>query len=399
MNCRSCGSANIKDVMSLGDQYLSDFIDPSEGKPPKFPLNLVVCKNCALVQLRETTPAEKLYTPRYGYKSGISETIKADLRDVVRQVFRRMEVKDGEVVLDIGANDGTLLSNYEGAFRVAFEPIKKLADEISKEGRAECVFNHFFSADIYNKVINKRAKVITAISMFYDLDDPNAFVRDLANVLHPDGLLVIQQNYLVSMMKNKAFDNICHEHIEYYSLTSLEKLLNRHGLEVVDVETNDINGGSFRTYIKHMDNVKKMRYMERRLKLDNDWTYYLFALQVKHVKNELKSFIEKVVKEGKKVYLLGASTRGNTLLQYVGLDHTLIGKCIERNTEKFGKVIASTGIPIVSEEEGRADKPDYMLVLPYFFRDQIIKREEAYLKSGGKLIFPLPEFSVVSYED
>lgn len=394
MKCRSCFSDNIKDVMSLGEQYLSDFIDENDPKPPKFPLNLVMCKECMLVQLRETTPASELYTPHYGYRSGISETIKADLRDVVRQVFNRMEVKDGEVVVDIGANDGTLLANYEGAYRVAFEPVKKLADEIIKEKRAEAVFNDFFKADSYNQALNKKAKVITAISMFYDLDDPNTFVHDLADVLHPEGLLVIQQNYLVSMMKNRAYDNICHEHVEYYSLTSLEKLLNRHGLEVVDVEENSINGGSFRTYVKHMDNVKRMRYKERKLKLDNEWTYHLFALQVKHVRHELKAFIEKVVSEGKKVYLLGASTRGNTLLQYCGLDNKLIGKCIERNKEKFGKVIASTGIPIVSEEEGRADKPEYMLVLPYFFKDQIKKREAEYVKQGGALIFPLPTLEV-----
>ncbi len=394
MKCRSCNSENIKDVMSLGEQYLSDFTSKGDPKPPKYPLNLVMCKDCTLVQLRETTPATELYTPRYGYKSGISETIKADLRDVVRQVFKRIDVKDGEVVVDIGANDGTLLANYEGAYRVGFEPVKKFADEIIEKGRAEAVFNDFFKADSYNQTFNKKAKVITAISMFYDLDDPNTFVHDLADVLDPQGLLVIQQNYLVSMMKNKAYDNICHEHVEYYSLTSLEKLLNRHGLEVVDVEENSINGGSFRTYVKHMDNVKRMRYKERQLKLDNEWTYYLFALQVKHVRHELKTFIEKVVGEGKKVYLLGASTRGNTLLQYCGLDNKLIGKCIERNTEKFGKVIASTGIPIVSEEEGRKDKPEYMLVLPYFFRDQIAQREAEYVKQGGKLIFPLPKLEI-----
>lgn len=394
-NCRSCQSDKLTDVLSLGDQYLSDFVDKNDPKPPQFPLNLVMCKECTLIQLRETTPASELYTPRYGYKSGISQTIKDDLRDVVRQVFKRMEVKDGEVVVDIGANDGTLLSNYEGAFRVAFEPVEKFAKEITEKNRAEVVLNHFFSSDIYNKVLNKKAKVITAISMFYDLDDPNTFVKGLAEILAPDGLLVIQQNYLVGMLKNKAYDNICHEHVEYYSLTSLEKLLNRHGLEVVDVETNSINGGSFRTYVKHMDNVKKMRYMERKLKLDNPWTYYLFAIQVKQMKTKLHAFIQKVVSEGKKVYVLGASTRGNTLLQYCGLDKTLISKAIERNPEKFGKKIASVDIPIVSEEEGRKEKPDYMLVLPYFFRDEIIKREEEYLKGGGHLIFPMPTFEIV----
>jgi len=395
VNCRSCGSEKIVDVLSLGNQYLSDFLLEGDLKPPQYPLNVVMCKECTLVQLRETTPQNALYTPRYGYKSGISQTIKDDLRDVVSQVFQRMELKPNDVVVDIGANDGTLLSNYNGLLRVAFEPIKKFADQIVKDCTAELVFNDFFGAKRYYDVINLKAKVITAISMFYDLDDPNSFVRDLARILDPKGLLVIQQNYLVGMLKNKAFDNICHEHVEYYSLTSLEKLLNNHGLEVVDVTQNSINGGSFRTYIKHMDNVRKMRYEERKLKLDNQWTYYLFALQVKHVKHEIKSFIEKVVKEGKKVYVLGASTRGNTLLQYCGLNNTLITKAIERNPEKFGKKIASLDIPIVSEEEGRKEKPDYLLVLPYFFKEEIVKREEEYLKGGGHLIFPLPKLEII----
>jgi len=394
-NCRSCGSSKLQDILSLGNLGLSDFVNMNDIQSERHPLDLILCKECSLLQLKETTPPSDLYTNRYGYRSGISNTIKVDLKSIVEQACKRVDLQEHDIVVDIGANDGTLLSNYQGVHRVAFEPVKKFAEEMLKEKRAELVINDYFGATKYNELFQDRAKVITAISMFYDLDDPNAFVQDLANVLDQDGLLIIQQNYLVGMLKQHAFDNIVHEHLEYYSLTSLEKLLHRHGLEVIDVEINDINGGSFRTYVKHMSNLKKMRYMERKMKLDTQWTYMLFALEVQRIKRKLLTFIKKVVADGKTVYTLGASTRGNTLLQYCELDHTLITAAMERNPEKCGKKIGSLGIPIVSEEEARKKKPDYFLVLPWFFKSEVIIREAEYLKAGGHLIIPLPKFEVI----
>ena len=241
----------------------------------------------------------------------------------------------------------------------------------------------------------KKAKLIFSISMFYDLSDPNKFVSDIVRVLDNDGIWVIQQNYVGSMLSQMAFDNICHEHLEYYSLASLEKLLNRHGLEVFDVQMSDINGGSFRTFVRHMDNVKKLRIMERKMKLDNQWTYLLFAMKVKGVKQKLYTFIKERVDEGKKIYLYGASTRAGTILQYCGLDKTLITAAVERNPEKWGKNIASVGIPIISEEQARKEKPNFMLIGPWFFKDEIVRREKEYLDAGGHLIFPLPKMEVL----
>ena len=377
----------------MGDVYLSDFINPEDPKPPKFPLNLVLCKDCTLVQLKETTPSDQLYTPRYGYRSGISNTMKAELKDIVECSIKMVHLVKGDMVTDIGSNDGFLLSCYpKDLLTIGVEPIKKLAEESAKVCTA--CYNGFFSYKPFFEYAPQKAKIITAISMFYDLEDPNAFVSDVAQLLHEDGVFVIQQNYLVNMIKNRAFDNIVHEHLEYYSLTSLEPLLNRHGLEVVDVMTDSTNGGSFRTYVKH-SHVQKMRDEEKKLHLDSQYGYLLFEMAIKEIKENLFNLIKGLVKNGKTVYVLGASTRGNTLLQYCGLDNTLIKGAMERNPEKWGKKIASVDIPIVSEEEARKVHPDYFLCLPWFFKSELIKREEEYLKSGGHLIFPLPKVEVI----
>lgn len=393
-NCRSCGSDKLQEILDLGDVYLSDFVDRGE-KIDKYPLDLILCKECTLVQLTHTTPSNKLYNDHYGYRSGINATMREELSNIVKETIKRVDLKKDDVVVDIGANDGTLLSNYTGVYRVGFEPVPKLS--FMCESHAEKVVNDFFNKKSYGDL--PKAKIITAISMFYDLDDPNTFVSDMVELLAPDGIIVIQQNYLVGMLRRNAFDNIVHEHLEYYTLTSLEKLLNKHGLEVFDVETNETNGGSFRTYVRHMDPVKKMRLAERKMKLDNEWTYYLFALEVKQACKKLHDFIEKESKAGKKTYVYGASTRGNTLLQAAKLTRDLIPFAVERNPEKWNKYIASLGIPIISEEQARVERPEYMLVLPWFFRDEIVKRENKYIEEGGKLIFPLPKFEVVEREN
>lgn len=395
MKCRSCHSENIKEILSLGQQYLSDFVEPNDPKPPQYPLDLVLCKDCTLVQLKESTPSEALYTPRYGYRSGINQMMVKELHSIVDESAKRVQLMDGDMVVDLGCNDGTLLSNYPiNVLRVGVEPIKKLADMALP--KSNYIINNFFHIKYFNEFFpEKKAKIITAISMFYDLENPNEFVDHLAQLLDPDGILVIQQNYLVGMLQQMAFDNICHEHIEYYTLTSLEKLLNRHGLEVVDVVLNETNGGSFRVYVKHMSMVKKMRYMERRMNLGNEFTYMLYAMKVKKIKDKLHNFIKEEVEKGKKVYVYGASTRGSVLLQACGLDSKLITAAVERNEEKWGKVYGGMGIPIISEEQARMEKPDFMIVLPWFFKEEIVKREEEYLKQGGHLIFPLPQFEVL----
>ena len=399
--CRSCNSKNLIEIISLGNQYLSDFLKTNR-KPKAFPLKIVVCKKCFLVQLEHTTPQKFLYTERYGYKSGINQTMKDELEGIVEKALQKIKIVNKDtMVVDIGANDGTLLKNYpKKIFSVGVEPIEKFAKEAKKYTNK--VVNDYFTYEAFAKVVkNKKADVVTAISCFYDMEEPNEFVEDVKKIMKDDGVFIIQQNYLVGMLKQNAFDNIVHEHLEYYSLFSLNNLLEKHGMEVFDVEERTLNGGSFRTYIafkgKHKKTkaVLKMERSEKRLKLNNKKIYLDFAKRIKDNKENVLNFIKKQNGLGKLVYLYGASTRGNTLLQYFKLNNKLITKAVERNPEKWGKIIASVGIPIISEEEARKDKPDYMLVLPWFFKEEFLQREKKYLENGGHFIFPLPKLNVI----
>jgi SAM-dependent methyltransferase len=398
--CRSCGSKNLINILSLGKQYLSDFTKKSV-KQKSFPLNIVLCKKCSLVQLDFTTPAKYLYTERYGYRSGINQTMRDELSGIAKEALKKVKNKKGNIVaIDIGANDGTLIANYpKNVYKIAVEPIKKLAKEAGK--KSDVVVNDFFAyKPVHKKIKDLKADIITAISCFYDMEEPNIFVEDIVKLLKDDGVFIIQQNYLVQMLKQNAFDNIVHEHLEYYSLLSLNNLLNRHGLEVFDVEIRDLNGGSFKTYISFKGkrritkSVEKMMKQEKKLKLDNKKVYIDFAKRIEKNKEKIVKFINKEVKKGKTIYLYGASTRGNTLLQYFELNNKLIKYAVERNPEKWGKIITSVNIPIVSEEQARKEKPDYMLVLPWFFKKEFLKREKAYLKHGH-FIFPLPKIEVI----
>jgi len=418
-SCRSCGEESLFDLLSLGDMCPVGFVENSEKKVVvKVPLTLCLCSNCRLVQLRHTTNPDLLYREWYGYRSGVNERMVADLELITKSAETIVKLKPGDIVLDIGCNDGTLLSKYSNRdiIRVGFDParnVARYAPEVLGEFGVKNykIFFDFFSRLPFQKYFgDKKAKAVTAISMFYDLDDPNGFLENVKIVLHPEGFLIIQQNYLVEMLRQCAFDNICHEHLVYHSLSSLSKLLEKHGLEIFDVTTSEINGGSFRTYVRHKDsNVTVNGGKERvRLMLKNEKNIGLLAEDVKVYerfiqkvqKNTkvLREFVEREVKQGKKIYIYAASTRGNTILQFVGLDSKLITAAAERNPDKWGRRIVGTNIPIVSESEARVSHPDYFLVLPWFLRDSFIKREKKYLESGGKMIFPLPEVEVVGME-
>ncbi len=399
--CRSCKSKNVVDIISLGKSYLSDFVKDNT-KPPRYPLSLVMCKNCYLLQLKHTTPSSLLYTEHYGYRSGINQTMNDELKDIVIKTLDKLDVLNKKLrVVDIGANDGTLLKNYPKSFeRIGVEPIRKLAKEC--KGHADFVINDFFNYEAYEKKAGlKKANIVTVISCFYDMEDPNAIVSDLTKILDENGILVIQQNYLVKMLTQNAFDNIVHEHLEYYSLLSLQNLLKGHDLEVFDLELRELNGGSFRTYIGYKSKrpistrVYEQIELEKLIGLQRKKIYTDFAKRIRQNKKELYEFVKKEVNAGKKIYVYGASTRGNTLLQYFDLDKKLIQKAVERNPEKWGTKIASVGIPIISEEQARQEKPDYMLVLPWFFKEEFLRREKAYLKSGGRFIFPLPKLEII----
>lgn len=412
--CRACGFASLQNILSLGDLHVSNFVDETEQKEfSRYPLTLVLCnKNvggCGLLQLQHTVSNEILYR-NYWYRSGTNSTMTEDLQDVVQSGRAIVSLKRGDFVLDIGSNDGTLLRTYGGAVRrVGFEPARNLIPLAALN--AEKIINDFFNYPAWQRVFPRaKAKIITAIAMFYDLDKPNQFVADIKKCLHADGIFIIQMSYLPLMLSQNAFDNICHEHLEYYSLLSLEHLLSRHGLRVFDVELNEVNGGSFRVYVCHADarpnirvpkgaaqRVDKLRKDELRLNLNERKPYDAFVRRVKNMKRDTVNFIRREARRGKKIYIYGASTKGNTLLQFYGLDASVIPFAVERNQDKWGKKTIGTLIPIISEEQARADKPDYFFVLPWHFLKEFVEREEKFLRGGGKFIVPLSEFKIIEF--
>lgn len=390
--------------MSLGNQYVSDFV-AFDGNSPQAPLELVRCRTCGLVQLRHTFSRGSLYR-HYWYKSGISPTMRNALADLVARTCEIANPSPGDLVVDIGCNDGTLLRSYKtkGLILVGFEPAENLVPE-AKKG-TDWIVNDFFSANAFKQEFrNKKAKIVTSVAMFYDLEDPNSFVADVHEILAPKGVWVVQQNYLAIMLEQNGFDNIGHEHLEYYTLGTMQYFLNKHGLEVFEAETNDVNGGSFRTFICHQgeyqirSSVMDMMKYEARLRLDEHATYETFAASIRKLRTEARDFIAKEVKHGKTVYVYGASNRGNTILQYYGLDHNLIKKAADANSEKWGRKTVGTLIPIVSKEEARRDRPDYFLILPHHFLEEIAREEKGYLERGGKFIVPLPEFRILTKDN
>ena len=409
--CRVCGSKKIIDIISLGNQYLTNFVDSEKEKWPKGPLDIVLCDRksggCGLLQLKHTTPLDLLYK-KYWYVSGINQTMKDALSDIAQKTEKIAKLKKGDIVIDIGSNDSTLLRSYriKGLLTIGFEPAGNLM-EMAKLGVSK-IFNNFFNyKDFKKKYGRKKAKAITAIAMFYDLDDPNSFIEDIVNCLDKNGLFIIQMNYLPLMIKNMAFDNISHEHLEYYSLKTLEYLLNKHGLEVFDAEINNVNGGSIRTYIKFKGSrltasesgadkrLRKIKDHEKNMGLETINIYKEFAKRINEIKIKTIRFIKKEKTKGKSIYIYGASTRGNVLLQAFGLSKKEIKAAADRNPMKWGKKMIGSWIPIISEEQARKEKPDYFFVLPWQFLEEFLKRENYFLNSGGKFIVSCPNFKII----
>lgn len=406
-NCRVCKKNNLEPILSLGNQCIINFIDDINQKTNSSPLELVLCNQnqggCGLLQLKHSVSPELLYR-KFWYKSGINQTMRNELTGIVNSAEKIVNLVPNDIVVDVGANDGTLLRAYKtkDLILVGFEPAENLMEE-AKEGTTK-IINDFFNYENFKKeFMDRKVKIITSISMFYDLENPNEFVEDITRMLDENGIWVIQMNYLSMMLENNAFDNIVHEHLEYYSLHSLEYLLTKFGLEVFEVELNNTNGGSIRTYIKFKkckkyettNRVQQIRDYEKKLFLNEPKTYHKFAIRVKNLKKQTCDFIESEIKKEKKIYVYGASTRGNTLLQFYNLNNSLIHAAVDRNPEKWGKSTIGTNIPIISEEEARRENPDYFLILPWYFLDEFKKREESYLKNGGKFIVPLPEFTII----
>jgi len=398
-HCLLCKNKKIKEIFSLGNLFVSNFVKKKDIKRGlKAPLKLFYCNNCSLIQLSHIAPQEIMYKRFYWYRSGVTKTMKQGLQNIFKESLKYAKLTNNDVVLDIGANDGTLLNYYKRKkfITIGCEPAKNLQKFLKKN----CTFqlNDFWSKKKLNKILIKKnlkkPKIITAIGMFYDLEKPNKFVKDAADSLDDKGIFISQLMCLESMIEKNDLGNICHEHIEFYSLKSIKFLFEKNGLEIFKIEKNDINGGSYRIYCRKFKNGS--------IKLPNENIPKLMKGFIKRVKKNKKlivNFINKKNQEKKKVYLYGASTKGNTVLQYYGLNSKMIPFAAERSPEKWGKYTIGTGIKIISEKMARSLKPDYFLVTPWGFIKEFIKREESWLKNGGSFILPFPKFKLIKYNE
>lgn len=412
--CRVCGSDKLTPILSLGDLHVSNFFKTSDrNQGIVAPLELVLCNEnsggCSLLQLKHTVSNEDMYR-NYWYRSGINKTMTDELNNIADKCGAIAQLKAGDYVIDIGANDGTLLRGYQNKEikTIGYEPAINL-QEFNKQGTTK-VFVDFFNHAAWTKEFgNSKAKVITAIGMFYDLDDPNTFVADIVKCLDDEGVFVIQMMYLPMALEKNAFDGICHEHLEYYSLSSLEYLLKRHNLEVFDVEKREhINEGSLRIFIRKQgqgkllnispgasERVESLRKMEAAMGLNDKPVYEALVQRILKAKEQVVTLIKQEVAKGKKVHGYAASTKGNTTLQFYGLGADLVEAIADRNPYKYGTYTAGTFIPVISEEESRKQKPDYYFVLAWHFLPEFVARESEFLNRGGKFIVPMPEFRVV----
>ena len=409
--CRVCGSQSLTKVIDLGVQHLQgSFIKEGKELPParRIPMSLVRCdpsrdeKACGLLQMEHSVPPEILYSA-YWYRSGTNDTMRQHLRGIARAAMAVIN-REQCTVLDIGCNDGTLLNCYPKAFSKFGVDPSDVAQDVG--GDMKVVQDIFPSAELVDALAGRKCDVITSIAMFYDLEDPIGFTQAVKSILAPDGIWIFEMSYMPTMLRMNSYDTICHEHLEYYSLAVVEYILSRAGMKIFNATLNTINGGSIRCFATHLTNfkyrnddyarsVKALRQEEFDLELDTDKPYKSFQSRINSHRNELTQLLKKLKKRGKRIHVYGASTKGNTILQWCGIDKRIVDVAAERNPDKYGARTLGTDIPIVSEDESRAMNPDFYLVLPWHFKEEFLQREANARGKGIKFIFPLPDVEIV----
>ena len=403
--CRVGNTEHLVSVLNLGHQALTGvFPRSADEKVTVGPLELVWSPDSGLLQLAHSYEASEMYGDNYGYRSGLNQSMVNHLTDKIAYLERLNPLRAGDVVLDIGSNDCTTLKAYQttGIQRIGIDPTGRKFMEYYPQDVS--LVPDFFSSDAYRSVTDKPAKIVTSIAMFYDLEAPIEFARQIESILADDGIWHFEQSYMPSMLRLNSYDTICHEHLEYYSLGVVTTILEKAGLRLVDVVMNAVNGGSFAvTAAKRSNNSIKTNQavidwlleQEDRMGLNTPRPYREFEERVFRHRDDLTRLIRALTADGKKVLGYGASTKGNVVLQFCGLTTSEIPAIAEVNPEKFGRFTPGTHIPIVSEIEARAMNPDYFLVLPWHFKDGILRREKEYLANGGRFIFPFPEIEIV----
>ena len=408
-DCRICGNQKLDLILELGHMALTGIFPKTKEDVPGGPLTLVKCREssnddfCGLVQLRETYNPDIMYGQNYGYRSGLNKSMVDHLHDKVKRILSHTTINDGDIVLDIGSNDSTLLRAYhkEKATLVGFDPTgekfrKYYPDDIM-------LFADFFNANTFkNKFGGKKAKIITSIAMFYDLDEPLKFVREIFDILADDGVWVFEQSYMPFMLEANSFDTICHEHQEYYRLKEIHWMMKKVGFKIIDVEFNQVNGGSFSvsvakpsSLLPETSDLEKLLTDEENKNLSTNKPYDDFRTRIYEFKSNLRELLDKIHEEKGLILGYGASTKGNVLLQFVGITSKDIPYMGEVNADKFGCYTPGTLIPIISEEEARKMNPDYFFIFPWHFKDFILEKERRDSDKNFLLLFPLPSIEIL----
>ncbi|MHC4199577.1 MAG: class I SAM-dependent methyltransferase [Planctomycetota bacterium] len=409
--CRICGNSRLETILNLGTQMLTGVFPKSSGEVlTAGPLELVKCvagdpsQSCGLVQLRHSYDSGELYGDNYGYRSSLNNSMVRHLKRLVDKNLEFVSPKAGDLVIDIGSNDGTLLGMYpkNGCVLAGIDPT---AGKFSKYYEEHiCAIPEFFSADVVRERFGtQRAVIVTSIAMFYDLETPINFVQQVYDILDDEVIWVLEQSYLPRMLEVNAYDTICHEHILYYGLAQVKWMLDQVGFKILDIELNDVNGGSFSVTVGKRssarpactDRVDEILARERAMGLHTMEPFKKFKHNVHRHREELQQFVDSINRGKKKVFGYGASTKGNVILQYCDFSEDDIPCIAEVNEDKIGSFTPATNIPIVSEEEARSMRPDYFLVLPWHFRDNIVAREAARGHADTRLVFPLPNIETV----
>jgi len=410
--CRICGNKNLVSLLNLGEQALTGIFPKSKQDViTSGPLELVKChaekegdKVCNLVQLLHSYDSSEMYGLNYGYRSGLNQSMVRHLREIVTYATSIASLKEGDLIVDIGSNDSTLLQSYPTDKKLTLLGIDPTGKKFAKyyPDHIQLVPDFFSAKALQEKASGRKAKIITSIAMFYDLEEPFLFVKEIMDSLADDGIWIFEQSYLPLMLSTNAYDTVCHEHVEYYALEQIKWMMDKMGAKIIDVALNDTNGGSFRITVAKSnsayevsESVKKVSDNEKQLQLDTLKPYEEFKQNIRKHKEELCALVSKLNTQGKKVFGYGASTKGNVILQYCGFTEKDIPYIAEVNEDKFGSYTPYTHIPIISEKDALAMNPNYYLVLPWHFRKGIIEKEKAFRDQGGKFIFPLPAIEIV----